>query len=130
MEIATPTFLAALFGALVLTPVARRMAIRLGIVDRPDGKRKLQANAVPLMGGVAVYVSLLIGLAVAILSAPAGDGSILRMALLIGGAGGFVCILGCVDDRYDLKPRTKLLLQTVATLPIALSGFVAGSRAE
>ena len=122
MNNSLPAFMAALTAALVLTPTARRAAIRWGFVDRPDGKRKLQKKPVPLLGGVAVYVSLLAGLTVAVCASPVGD-SLLNMALIVGGVGGFVCLFGCIDDRVDISPRTKLLLQIVATLPIVLRGY-------
>jgi len=51
-------------ASLMLTPAARATAQRLGVVDHPDGKRKLQDKAVPLWGGVAVYLALLFGLLV------------------------------------------------------------------
>src|SRR5438093_12297434 len=47
-------FLAALVGGLVLTPVARHFARRLGVVDSPGG-RKAHVEPVSLLGGLAIY---------------------------------------------------------------------------
>ena len=41
-----------------LTAVAKVIARRTGMLDHPDGRRKSQSKPVPLLGGVAVYLSL------------------------------------------------------------------------
>ncbi len=101
-------FLVALATSLALTPLARWLALRLGAVDRPDGKRKLQKEPVPRWGGVAVYLALLaalIGVQWTSADLPAGFGG---LAWAIGVSAGFVCLLGCVDDRWELRSRRKL----------------------
>jgi UDP-GlcNAc:undecaprenyl-phosphate GlcNAc-1-phosphate transferase len=124
MQLTWVSFAVAVLGSLVLTPAARRLAWRLNVLDRPDGKRKLHKAPVPLLGGVAVYVSMLLGLAVACLLQPETDGPrLIELVIVLAPAAGFVCLMGCVDDRWDLHPRLKLLLQISATLPIALAGF-------
>ena len=49
--------------ALWTTPVMRRAALNFGIVDRPDGKLKTQKEAVPYLGGLAVYGAFLVSIA-------------------------------------------------------------------
>jgi len=119
------TFGCALLSGCILTPFARLAARRCGAVDRPDGKRKLHAAPVPLWGGVAVYVAFLVGLFVA--GAYASNRNLVgpesSFALVLAVAAGFVCLVGCVDDSLDLKPRFKLLLQCTAVVPIVLAGF-------
>ena len=53
-------FFAALAISLAATPVMRRVAIRLGVVDMP-GERKIHASPIPLLGGVAVYLAFVAG---------------------------------------------------------------------
>lgn len=115
-------FLPAMAASLLLTPFARLLAVRLGAVDRPDGKRKLHKQPVPLLGGVAVYLALLLGLVVANRLAPTSTEPLLRLSIVTALAAGFVCLLGCIDDRYDLSARFKLLLQIASVLPIVLAG--------
>ena len=54
----TTTFMLIFASALVMaiggTPVVRRIALRLGIIDHPNA-RKIHVNPVPLLGGVAIY---------------------------------------------------------------------------
>ena len=123
METIVYAFFAALLASLALTPLARRVAAQFGIVDAPDGKRKLQANAVPLLGGIAVYFSLLVGLLVAVFVAPSGQELPTMAVVLITAVAGFICLVGCIDDRYGMNPRMKLGLQIVATLPFVFGGY-------
>ncbi len=43
--------------SLVLTPQARKWSILLGLVDRPDGLRKLHPLATPRCGGLVILAS-------------------------------------------------------------------------
>ena len=52
-------FLVAALLSLVLTPLVRRVAIRLGNVDHPDGRRVNKAP-IPRGGGMAVATSFLV----------------------------------------------------------------------
>ncbi len=61
----------AFVASLLLTAVVRNLARRWGVVDRPDGLRKLHGRAVPLWGGVAVYGASVLGL-LAVRFGPAG----------------------------------------------------------
>ena len=55
-----------LFGflaALNVTPLVRDLAIRFGIVDQPDNRRKLHRHPIPRVGGIAIFVSYLLAFA-------------------------------------------------------------------
>lgn len=116
------SFLPALAASLLLTPFARILAMRIGAVDRPDGKRKLHKEPVPLLGGVAVYLAVVVGLLAAQQTTFAASVPLARLSNVLILAAGFVCLLGCIDDRWDLNARFKLLLQVVSVLPIVLAG--------
>lgn len=55
--------LAFLIG-LVLTPVVRKLCVRLGFVDHPDGERKMQHCPIALGGGIAVFLAVFLSYAV------------------------------------------------------------------
>ena len=63
MSWAITTMVLTFAASLVLTAAIRAAAGKFGVVDRPDGKRKLHDQPVPLWGGVAVYAATAIGLA-------------------------------------------------------------------
>ena len=46
----------ALLFAIVATPIARRIALRTGVVDAPS-QRKIHSAPVPLLGGAAIYLA-------------------------------------------------------------------------
>jgi len=114
-------FVIALTAVLALTPLARWMATATGIVDHSDGKRKLHAGPVPLLGGVAVYLAYAAGVTAAWWLAPATAAH----WWLVGG--GLICIVGWCDDIWRLAPRWKLLGQTLAVLPMVATGWSAST---
>ena len=46
------------------TPIMRRAALQLGILDSPDGKLKNHGGAVPYFGGLAIYLAFLLAVGV------------------------------------------------------------------
>ncbi len=116
------TSTAAFTASLLLTAAVRALARRYDIVDRPDGKRKLHGRPVPLWGGVAVYAATVIGLlAVRLGAGGTTEFTELSNAWII--AAGFVCLVGSIDDRFNLPSRIKLVLQVVSVLPIVMLGY-------
>ena len=97
--------LAAFGSAVVLTPVAMVLATRTGIVDRP-GPLKPQAAPVPYLGGVAVFLSGLVGAA-------------LGRPTVVAPLAGAVA-LGALDDRFDLPAWARLLGQSAVGVGVAL----------
>lgn len=112
----------AFLSTLVLTPLARCAAHWLGVVDRPDGHRKLQNKPVALLGGVAV----LAGLGLTVLAAAAGgamDDSLRAIALVSVGLS-LLCAIGVVDDAFNIPAGWKLVAQVFAAMPMIVAGCV------
>ncbi len=109
-------FVAAGMTAWFLTAVARAVAPRLGIVDRPGGRKK-HLRTTPLLGGVAVYLAFLaIILSTELITRtrPAG------FTFWLAACGGLFCLIGLVDDKWNLRARDKFGLQVIAAIPFAL----------
>ena len=110
-------------GALVLaigaTPVARWLAPRIGVMDRPEA-RKVHHHPVPRMGGVAIY------LAVVVAAFVLGERRNFNQfgSILVGATG--VSFMGLVDDRWGLRPVVKLIGQVLAALLLYASGIYVG----
>ena len=121
-------FLAAALLALVLTPLVRRVAIRLGNVDHPGGRRVNKAP-VPRGGGVAVAISfLVVALGGIWLNGQTGDVPVPRtiapeelVGLLVGGA--VAALLGVLDDTFQLRARWQLLGQLVLAVFAVVAGI-------
>lgn len=116
-------FAVALCTSFVLTPLARAVARWFGIVDRPDGRRKLQSIPVALWGGVAVYCGLCAGLAAAMLIHVPEEPIPARLSILLMLSSGLLGVVGLVDDAHNLRARSKLCLQVVAVSPLVCAGF-------
>lgn len=123
MITAAISFTAALVASLVLTAMVRSVALRVGAVDRPDGRRKLHAAPIPVWGGVAVFVAFLVGGLFAQCLPLGGEEPQLGLPWLLVLSAASICLLGGLDDHYDINGRYKLLLQIVAVLPIVLGGY-------
>ena len=109
------TFVLALIFSLYGTPVAREAAIKFNIVDRPDGRLKNQAEPIPYLGGLAIYISFLLSLAITF------NFSNEVLGLLLSGT--IIVLLGLIDDFGVLSPKIKFLGQIIATLVLIKSGI-------
>ncbi|HNW35618.1 MAG TPA: MraY family glycosyltransferase, partial [Candidatus Ozemobacteraceae bacterium] len=97
-------FLAWLIGML-LVPMVRRMAIRLGLVDRP-GSRKIHRHPVPRIGGLALYTAGIMG------ALPFLADDLKTTGVML--AGTFIFLVGLIDDLIDLPAKVKLAGQVIA----------------
>jgi UDP-GlcNAc:undecaprenyl-phosphate GlcNAc-1-phosphate transferase len=108
-------FAAALVVAASTTPVVRRVALGMGMLDQPEA-RKLHRAPVPLLGGAAIYGAFII----AILLFSNRFALPQLFGILIGAT--WVSFLGIWDDRRRLRPLVKLAGQVMAALLLVLSG--------
>ncbi len=110
-----PIILVAFLGALLLTPVARWMARRFGVMDQPSG-RKVHTVATPLMGGLALYG----GMALALLLFTPYRHEVELLAIATGAL--LMAVVGLIDDRNGMGFRVKLFWQAAAALVVILAG--------
>lgn len=109
----TVTFISALIIILFL----RRISHFAGLVDKPDA-RKVHSTPVPLVGGIAIISAMCTGLffvdKVVLLSR--------EYPMLICGCL-FLLLTGVLDDRFSVKPRTRLLIQAFCAAAVAAGGI-------
>jgi UDP-GlcNAc:undecaprenyl-phosphate GlcNAc-1-phosphate transferase len=98
----------------LLTPVARRVAIRWQALAKPRD-RDVHAVATPRMGGVALFAGFALALYVAkqlpSLHRSFEYGPDLPWVVI---SGAIICAVGVLDDRYELDSLTKLAGQVLA----------------
>lgn len=104
----------ALVISLVVTPLVRRLAIKVKAIDCPD-ERKVHRCLMPRMGGLAIYISFTL---VVLLFAP---WSMPLLGLVLGGL--LIVLLGIVDDTKGLSPKVKLVGQIIAALAVIPFGI-------
>lgn len=107
------------FGLTVAAMVALRpFAFVVDLIDRPGG-HKTHHGAVPVVGGLAMFLGLVFGLG----AMPGGLGSfqyfLMSAAVLV--------VTGLLDDRFSLSPWVRLVIQVAAVMPMM---FGAGIRVD
>lgn len=121
-------FCLAFTASVLLAPLVRLVAVRLGAVDRPDGKRKVHARVTPSLGGPVIAAALLLAVAAYVVMTPQVKDMIFAgfpPVKAAGFLGGLLIILGLGvwDDIKGVRPRTKLAVQTVAVLVCFAAGY-------
>jgi UDP-GlcNAc:undecaprenyl-phosphate GlcNAc-1-phosphate transferase len=110
-------FYGAFLVSFIFTPVMRSIASYYGIVDNPDHVRKFHRLPVAYLGGVAVFMGWMAGLAISQLHLVNPEiGTHLRVKLSIVAGGGAIVILGLWDDLKHIRPRLKIVGQVLAAL--------------
>ncbi|HZU72763.1 MAG TPA: hypothetical protein VE990_08330 [Acidimicrobiales bacterium] len=105
--------------AVVLTPIALRLALRWNVLDRP-GAIKSQENPVPYLGGVAIVVTFAIVIAAAAtIKRPVGGTGNLLTVLGLAVA---LSVLGLIDDIRGLGAWVRLVFEAVAALAVLTTG--------
>lgn len=102
----------------------RNIAIRKKILDVANVPRKIQLGPVPLLGGAAIFIGLIICLILFYFLGFLTDIKIPPIFLLgIGAAALVLAIAGIFDDKYNLKPRQQIWWPVLACLIILLVGI-------
>jgi UDP-GlcNAc:undecaprenyl-phosphate GlcNAc-1-phosphate transferase len=109
---------AALIACALLIPLLMPFARRLGLVDKPGG-RKDHAAPVPVVGGLAILGSLI---ALILLTEPVIDRGMATFAFAAIG----LVLVGQLDDLLDISARWRIGAQALAALVMI---FVAGVSA-
>lgn len=103
----------AMFAAMgLLAPLAHRV----GLVDTPDAVRKLHSGSIPLIGGPALLIALLV-------PAITFDLFATHTALVLMGICTVTVLLGALDDRFELSAGSRLLVQLMLA---GISVFMGG----
>lgn len=104
-------FIVSLLSCVVLINLLQRIAGRFGIVDHPGG-RKIHEQPTPTVGGVAMFVAVLVALAV--------DHSLHgRVTILLACAAGLVA-LGVLDDKHGLRVSLRLLIEALLAMIVII----------
>lgn len=106
-------FVTALVLAYVLTPSVKKLAIRLGALDKPDA-RKVHKHPIPRMGGLAIYAGFMVATLISM------HMSLEIIGILVGGT--VILIVGIIDDMIQLQAKVKLAGQIVAAAILVLFG--------
>jgi UDP-GlcNAc:undecaprenyl-phosphate/decaprenyl-phosphate GlcNAc-1-phosphate transferase len=117
-----------LVTAFVITPVLRSIARKLKILDYPGG-RKLQANPVAYLGGLAIVTPITLGSFLILFTSLSID---LKQQLYLGLILPALAIafIGLIDDVYQLPPWPRFISQSAVGLITAFILYSSGSGVE
>lgn len=102
--------------SLLATPMARKLAYRIGAVDVPKDNRRVHKEPIPRLGGLAIYMATISTFLFFC------DFSFQKTAaILIGSA--MIIVMGVFDDIKALPAKLKLLVQIAAAFVLIFSGF-------
>jgi UDP-GlcNAc:undecaprenyl-phosphate GlcNAc-1-phosphate transferase len=120
-------FAVAAVVSLVLTPIAIRAAVRLGVLDRP-GEHKSHRTPTPYLGGVAIVLAVTLSIALAALLRPASSalGQLLALLAIAGG----MALTGLLDDLRGLPVIVRFGVQLLAALGLWGIGIRAALTGE
>jgi len=107
-------FTVAAVVSLVLTPVAIRLAIRLGVLDRP-GEHKSHRTPTPYLGGVAIVLAVTLSIVLAAVTRSAAPEAIVQLVGLLAIAVA-MAVTGLVDDLRGLPVTVRFGVQLAAGL--------------
>jgi UDP-GlcNAc:undecaprenyl-phosphate GlcNAc-1-phosphate transferase len=115
-------FAIALLASVSLIVPVRQLALRVGMVDRPD-PRKIHLHPIPLLGGIAIYLGVLLAM---VLLRSFGDEAMTQVLAILAGST-LVIFVGTLDDRGLLHHQVKLFIGMPTAALILLA---AGIRAD
>src|SRR5947209_6807735 len=124
-------FAVAMVLATVLTPLAARLAWKVGAIDKPS-ERGLAESETPRLGGLAILAGVLVAFLVWMphiihlphtAHSPKGSGGTVHTWTILAGAA-VIVVVGTVDDIRDLHPLLKLVGQIIAAVIVVEGGAV------
>ena len=101
--------------ALLFTPVAKKIAKKIGAIDIPKDARRVHHKPIPRLGGIAIYASFIITL---LIMMPVDR---ILLGILLGSVG--IITIGILDDRKSLPAWLKLIVQILSACVPVLFGL-------
>ncbi|MGG2971708.1 glycosyltransferase family 4 protein [Geobacillus stearothermophilus] len=105
--------LASFLASVLATPAVKQLALRIGAVDKPND-RKVHKRVMPRLGGLAIYIGVLIGFWLCQPESP------YKWHILLGSF--VIVVVGFLDDLFELPAKAKLAGQIVAALIVIWGG--------
>jgi UDP-GlcNAc:undecaprenyl-phosphate/decaprenyl-phosphate GlcNAc-1-phosphate transferase len=105
------------FASILLTPLVKKLAFRIGATDKPN-HRKVHSKIMPRLGGLAIFLSFLIGI---LIINPSDElfGEF-HLSIVIGGI--IIILTGILDDVKEISPKLKLAGQIAAASVVVIYG--------
>jgi UDP-GlcNAc:undecaprenyl-phosphate GlcNAc-1-phosphate transferase len=128
-----PVVVVAFFVTLIATPIMRRLAVKYGVIDRPNEARKIHKQPIAYLGGAAVFLGIMAAILYTFFAArfPAlmdfhqsafindfGNHAPVPLSILLGIT--VIFLIGVGDDVAGISPRVKVGGQLLAAAALAI----------
>lgn len=118
------TLIICFISALILTPLVKTLAFKIGATDKPN-HRKVHQKIMPRLGGLAIFLSFIIGV---IIHQPGQNYSLpfilsneeVHLPIIIGSI--IIVLTGIIDDIREISAKYKLLGQIAAAFVVVVIG--------
>lgn len=113
-------------ASIFLTPLVKKIAFIIGATDKPN-QRKVHQKIMPRLGGLAIYISFLIGMIIIqpnpkfLLPIP-NPSEHLNLAIFAGSL--IIILTGVIDDAKEISPKVKLIGQILASFIVVFLGDI------
>lgn len=107
------------------TPIAKKVAFKVGAVDIPKDNRRMHKKPIARLGGLAIVSGFIISVLFNVLGASFGlTGTYKPDSQLLGMLAGILIIIavGIIDDIRPLRAKLKLVFQILAAVIVVLTG--------
>lgn len=110
--------------AFAVTPLVGKCARKLKLVDHPSSERKIHSHPIPLLGGVAIFVSISVVIAIVLWQTDLLTvGEVTQNHYLGIIVAGFILLVGgYLDDKYNLSPGLQLIAPIIAAIVAIMGG--------
>ncbi len=116
MENYVISLLLSIILTIVLVPIFRKLAIAVELVDKPN-QRKVHQTAIPLVGGVVIFISTLI---VSLVFYSNWQDIAIEKVLALGTF--VLLVMGVIDDKLNIRASFKLLIQLLLAHYVFVNG--------
>ena len=127
LNVFAPVFIAGFLITLAATPVVRRLALIVGVIDTPDAHRKHHKAPVAYLGGLAVFMGFMAAMLVSSVAIDfeSVDLAPVPISILVGAT--TIALTGLADDIWKWDARLKIAGQLVAAAALAYSNIGIGA---
>ncbi|HOQ31313.1 MAG TPA: MraY family glycosyltransferase [Candidatus Hydrogenedens sp.] len=113
-------FLLSFLITLILVPIFRWLAMKLGVYDVPNEVRKVHKKPIPYLGGISFYIAYLIACLFIEWRYPQYFD---EKMLIIGIGGTFIVLMGVLDDLISIPASKKLVFELLLGVILFYWGF-------
>lgn len=125
-------FVIAFVLSFALTPFVKKLAYKIGAIDVPKDNRRMHKKPIPRLGGLAIFIAIMIALIFGIISSYIEGNTFIFDNRIIGFILGstMIVVMGLVDDVKPIKAIYKLIIQIIAASVAVYFGIKLGAIAN